>query len=61
MLPGYFIREKYAEDIIRSSTKGKKIFFYLGTCLPAPVSEKKVLKLSSVVPEVLSEGSMPSG
>ena len=33
----------------------------LGTCLPAPVSEKKVLKLSSPPPMVLSEGIWPSG
>ncbi len=33
----------------------------LGTCFPAPVSEKKVLKLSSPEPMVLSEGIWPSG
>ena len=33
----------------------------LGTCLPDPVSEKKVLKLSSPPPAVLSEGMVPSG
>ncbi|CAG0920258.1 unnamed protein product, partial [Notodromas monacha] len=33
----------------------------LGTCLPAPVSLKKVLKLSSPPPRVLSEGICPSG
>jgi hypothetical protein len=33
----------------------------LGTCLPAPVSEKKVLKLSSPPPIVLSLGICPSG
>ena len=33
----------------------------LGTCLPAPVSEKKVLKESSPPPIVLSEGIWPSG
>ena len=33
---------------------------YLGTCLPAPVSEKKVLKESSPAAD-LSEGSIPSG
>ncbi|XP_033608717.1 ionotropic receptor 21a isoform X2 [Cryptotermes secundus] len=32
-----------------------------GTCLPAPVSLKKVLKLSSPPPRVLSEGICPSG
>merc|ERR1712200_164189 len=32
-----------------------------GTCLPAPVSEKKVLKESSPPPMVLSEGIWPSG
>ena len=32
-----------------------------GTCLPAPVSEKKVLKESSPPPTVLSEGIWPSG
>ena len=32
-----------------------------GTCLPAPVSEKKVLKESSPPPMVLSEGICPSG
>ena len=32
-----------------------------GTCLPAPVSEKKVLKASSPPPMVLSEGIWPSG
>lgn len=33
----------------------------LGTCLPAPVSLKKVLKESSPPPIVLSEGIWPSG
>ena len=33
----------------------------LGTCLPAPVSEKKVLKESSPPPMVLSLGIWPSG
>ena len=33
----------------------------LGTCFPAPVSEKKVLKLSSPPPMVLSDGICPSG
>ena len=32
-----------------------------GTCLPAPVSEKNVLKASSPPPTVLSEGIWPSG
>merc|ERR1712072_794972 len=32
-----------------------------GTCLPAPVSEKKVLNESSPPPMVLSEGIWPSG
>ena len=32
-----------------------------GTCLPAPVSEKKVLKASSPPPMVLSLGIWPSG
>ena len=32
-----------------------------GTCLPEPVSEKKVLKASSPPPIVLSEGIWPSG
>ena len=32
-----------------------------GTCLPAPVSEKNVLKASSPPPMVLSEGIWPSG
>ena len=32
-----------------------------GTCLPAPVSLKKVLKESSPPPMVLSEGIWPSG
>ena len=32
-----------------------------GTCLPAPVSEKKVLKASSPPPIVLSLGICPSG
>ena len=32
-----------------------------GTCLPAPVSLKKVLKESSPPPMVLSEGICPSG
>ena len=35
--------------------------FYLGTCFPAPVSEKKVLKLSSPDPADLSLGIWPSG
>ena len=34
--------------------------FHLGTCLPAPVSEKKVEKLSSAT-AALSEGRVPSG
>ena len=33
----------------------------LGTCLPAPVSEKKVLNESSPPPMVLSDGIWPSG
>ena len=33
----------------------------LGTCFPAPVSLKKVLKESSPPPMVLSEGIWPSG
>ena len=33
----------------------------LGTCLPDPVSEKKVLKLSSAMPRESSAGIMPSG
>ena len=33
----------------------------LGTCLPVPVSAKKVLKESSPPPTVLSEGIVPSG
>ena len=33
----------------------------LGTCLPAPVSLKKVLKASSPPPMVLSDGICPSG
>ena len=33
---------------------------HLGTCLPAPVSEKKVEKLSSAT-AALSEGRVPSG
>merc|ERR1712223_1970105 len=33
----------------------------LGTCFPAPVSEKNVLKESSPEPTVLSEGICPSG
>ena len=33
----------------------------LGTCLPAPVSLKKVLKESSPPPMVLSDGIWPSG
>ena len=33
----------------------------LGTCLPPPVSEKKVLKESSWLPMVLSLGMVPSG
>ena len=33
----------------------------LGTCFPAPVSEKNVLKESSPAPIVLSEGICPSG
>jgi len=33
----------------------------LGTCFPAPVSEKKVLKASSPPPMVLSDGIYPSG
>ena len=33
----------------------------LGTCFPAPVSEKKVLKLSSAEPSEVSEGIRPSG
>jgi hypothetical protein len=32
-----------------------------GTYLPAPVSEKKVLKASSPPPMVLSDGIWPSG
>merc|ERR1719484_222334 len=32
-----------------------------GTCLPEPVSEKKVLKASSPPPMVLSDGIWPSG
>ena len=34
---------------------------HLGTCLPAPVSEKKVLNASSPPPMVLSDGIYPSG
>lgn len=33
----------------------------LGTCFPAPVSLKNVLKLSSPPPIVLSDGICPSG
>ena len=33
---------------------------HLGTCLPVPVSEKKVEKLSSAT-AALSEGRVPSG
>ena len=33
----------------------------LGTCFPTPVSLKKVLKLSSPPPAVLSDGMWPSG
>ena len=33
----------------------------LGTCFPAPVSEKKVLKESSPPPTALSDGIVPSG
>ncbi|CAD6233925.1 GSCOCG00007402001-RA-CDS [Cotesia congregata] len=33
----------------------------LGTCFPAPVSLKNVLKLSSPPPSILSEGICPSG
>lgn len=33
----------------------------LGTCFPAPVSLKKVLKLSSPPPSILSDGICPSG
>ena len=37
------------------------IFPNLGTCFPDPVSEKKVLKLSSPPAALLSEGIKPSG
>merc|ERR1719271_1553821 len=45
-----------------SITVGSKATYTArGTCLPAPVSEKKVLKASSPPPMVLSEGIWPSG
>ncbi|OQR92756.1 hypothetical protein ACHHYP_03229 [Achlya hypogyna] len=47
-------REAFEEE--RTETRTAR-----GTCLPAPVSEKKVLKASSPPPMVLSEGIWPSG
>ena len=68
-----YFRTKYTERGPPSPPKKIKIFdkpttvgsrstkTALGTCFPAPVSEKNVLKESSPAPIVLSEGICPSG
>ncbi|KAG8234342.1 hypothetical protein J437_LFUL014794 [Ladona fulva] len=48
-------------DYIPTTVGSKSTNTALGTCFPAPVSLKKVLKLSSPPPTVLSEGICPSG
>ena len=48
-------------EVTSSMTDGSKSKkTALGTCLPDPVSEKKVEKLSSVMEVALSLGSCPS-
>jgi len=57
----------YKNSVVSQTTNNNDLyikrddFFYLGTCFPDPVSEKKVLKESSPPPIVLSEGIWPSG
>ena len=52
-----YTKPRYSPTTVGSrSTKTAR-----GTCLPAPVSEKKVLKESSPPPMVLSLGICPSG
>ncbi|KYN00694.1 hypothetical protein ALC62_08552 [Cyphomyrmex costatus] len=52
-----FRMEELTNQIYVPTTVGSKsIKTALGTCLPAPVSLKKVLKLSSPPPIVLSDG-----
>ena len=62
-LAGAGQRRKNVKQIFTSSmTLGSRSTkTALGTCLPAPVSEKKVLKLSSATPNEVSEGIRPSG
>ena len=51
-----------AVEVFLPTTVGSKSTnMALGTCFPAPVSEKKVLKESSPAPIALSEGIWPSG
>ena len=55
-------KARYVPSLTSSMTVGSRSTnTALGTCLPEPVSEKKVLKLSSPPPAVLSLGMVPSG
>ena len=54
------VRDMFQSNL--PTTDGSRsISIALGTCLPEPVSLKKVLKESSPFPMVLSEGIWPSG
>ena len=55
------IYERYKQSILPTTVGSKSTNTHLGTCLPAPVSLKNVLKESSPPPIVLSLGIWPSG
>ena len=58
----FFVIKQYTLILNLPTTVGSRSTkTALGTCLPAPVSLKKVLKESSPPPMVLSEGIWPSG
>jgi len=57
----YYVFKKFKTKILPTTVGSKSTKTALGTCLPAPVSLKKVLNESSPPPIVLSDGIWPSG